>query len=83
MVETEKPQMMSQYGAYALHAKLARLHARMRVHARTHAHTNKENCFSAAKMICKNASMLRHTYAALVLPEQTNSSFFSYYRPRL
>ena len=35
MVETEEPQMALQYGAYALHAGLARLHARMRMHAPT------------------------------------------------
>ena len=34
MVETERSQMLSQYGAYALHA-----HAR--AHARAHAHTHK------------------------------------------
>jgi hypothetical protein len=48
-VGTEGPQMMSQYGANALHAGLARLHARMRMHtpmqpgthmhARTRMHT--------------------------------------------
>jgi hypothetical protein len=44
IVETEGPQVTSQYGAYALHAGLARLYARMRMHtptrpgnARTHA----------------------------------------------
>jgi hypothetical protein len=51
VVETEGPQMTSQYGAYALRAGLERSHARMRmhtparlgthIHARTrkHAHT--------------------------------------------
>jgi hypothetical protein len=34
MVETERPQMTSQ-GAYALHAALARLHARMRMRTQT------------------------------------------------
>jgi hypothetical protein len=48
VVETEGPQMTSQYGAYALHAGIARLHACMRMytptrpgtytHSRTHAH---------------------------------------------
>jgi hypothetical protein len=32
VVETEEPQMTSQYGAYALHAGVARLHALMRMH---------------------------------------------------
>jgi hypothetical protein len=53
VVVTEEPQMTSQYGAYALHAGLARLYARRRMHtpsrpgtnmhARTckHAHTEK------------------------------------------
>jgi hypothetical protein len=36
MVEPEGPAMTSQYGAYALHAGQARLHARTRMH--THAH---------------------------------------------
>ena len=52
-VDTEGPQMTSQYGAYALHAALARLHALMRMHtpmcprihmharARMHTQTNK------------------------------------------
>ena len=35
IVETEGPQMTSQYGAYALLAELARLYARMRVHTPT------------------------------------------------
>ena len=51
MVETEAPQMTSQHGAYALHAGVARLHARTRSHtptrpatrmrARMHTQTNK------------------------------------------
>ena len=52
MVEPEEPQMTSQYGAYALRARLARLHERIRMHtptrpgthARTHTQTNKK-CF--------------------------------------
>ena len=45
MVDTEGPQMTSEYGAYALYAGLARLHALMRMHTPTrpgthmHAHT--------------------------------------------
>ena len=35
IVETEGPEMTSQYGAYALRAELARLYARMRMHAPT------------------------------------------------
>jgi hypothetical protein len=51
VVETEGPQMTSQYGAYALRAGLARVHTRMRMHmptrpganlhARTQARTRK------------------------------------------
>jgi hypothetical protein len=51
VVVTEKSQMTSQYGAYALRAGLARLYARMRLHtptrlcthmhARKHAHRDK------------------------------------------
>jgi hypothetical protein len=36
VVETEGPQTTSQYGAYALRAGLARLHARIRTHTPTH-----------------------------------------------
>jgi hypothetical protein len=35
MAETEGPQMTSQYGAYVLHAGLARLHAPIRMHTLT------------------------------------------------
>jgi hypothetical protein len=35
VVETEGPQMTSQYGAYALRAGLARLYACMRMHTPT------------------------------------------------
>ena len=41
VVETEGPQMTSQYGAYALHAGLARLHARMRMRMHMHMHMPK------------------------------------------
>jgi hypothetical protein len=52
LLETEGPQITSQYGAYALHAGVSRLHALTRVHSparpgthmhackRTHAHTD-------------------------------------------
>jgi hypothetical protein len=39
-VETEGPQMTSQYGEYALRAGLARLYARMRKHTPTHSGTH-------------------------------------------
>ena len=54
MVQTEGPQMTSQYDAYALHAGLARVYARMRMHTftrkgnhmhartRKHAHTDQQ-----------------------------------------
>jgi hypothetical protein len=64
VVETDGAQMTSQYGAYALHTELARLHARMRMHtstrsgthmeARTYTHTHTHKaisntyCFSTA-----------------------------------
>ena len=64
-METEGPQMTSQYGAYTLRAGLARLYARMRMltstrsgthmHARTHAHTDRpiciNYCFSTATIV--------------------------------
>ena len=67
--------MTSQYGVYALHAALARLHARMRMHttkrsgthmhARTHAQACtlcNTYCFSTAIIIRERASVLRYTY---------------------
>ena len=60
VVDSEGPQMTSQYGAYAFRAGLAR------PHARTHAHTRRPisntYCFSTATMIRESASMLRYTY---------------------
>jgi hypothetical protein len=50
MVDTEGPQMTSQYGAYALGAGLATLYARMRLHTPTrsgthmHARTHTQGC---------------------------------------
>ena len=77
MVETEGSQMTSQYGAYALHAGLVRLHALMRMHTLTcpgthmhaHPHTNKyvTYCFSTATMISEPASLLRYAYIACVV----------------
>jgi hypothetical protein len=76
---TEGPQMTSQYGAYMLHAKKARLQARTHVHmpkcpgthmhACTHAHRPISNnyCFSMAMMICKRASMLCYMYSACLV----------------
>ena len=68
IVENEGPQMMSQYGAYALRAGLARLYACMCMHMCTclgtymqsfthkHAHTDQYvilNCFSTAAVISR------------------------------
>jgi hypothetical protein len=74
--------MTSQYGAYALHAGLARLHAHAHTvgypHARTHecARTYKRisntYCFSKATIIRECASVLRYTYIACLF---TNSLF--------
>ena len=73
-VETEGPQMTSQYSAYALRVGLARLYARMRMHTptrsgtRTHSHAcahrpiSNAYCFSAATMIRKRASLLPYMY---------------------
>jgi hypothetical protein len=56
--------MTSQYGAYALHAGLARLHALVRIHAPL----CNNYCFSTAIINRELASMLRYTYiAALVI----------------
>jgi hypothetical protein len=69
IAETEGPQMTSQYGAYALHAGLARLHARMRMHnttclgnphARTHALTHSHTDeYVILPFHCKNDSPAR------------------------
>jgi hypothetical protein len=75
--------MTSQYGAYALHAGLVRLHALKRIdtpmrpgthmHARTHIHTQRPvsnkpaYCFSTATMIRERASTLRVRYQVIRL----------------
>ena len=65
--------MTSQYGAYALRAELARLHARMRMHTPTrwgthmHAHTDQYvilTAFPQQQWFRKRASLLRYTYIA-------------------
>ena len=82
IVETEGPQMTSQYGIYALRAGLARLHARthmrtrpvthMHMHARTrkHAHTVQYVIFIACpqqQCLRERASVSRYTYSACVV----------------
>jgi hypothetical protein len=58
IVETERPQMTSQYGAYTLRAGLARLYAHMSMHSPTisgthmHARTNAQACTHGP--ICNN-----------------------------
>jgi hypothetical protein len=75
MVETEGRQITSQYGAYALQAVWARLHARTRMHTpthpgthtRTHAQTNKYViliAFPQQQWFREHASVLRSTYIA-------------------
>jgi hypothetical protein len=56
VVETKGPQMMSQYGAYALRAGLARLYARMHMHTPTHSRKHaglicNTYCSSTATMV--------------------------------
>jgi hypothetical protein len=46
VVETEGPQMTSQYGAYALRAGLARLYVRMHMHTPTRSGTHTHACTS-------------------------------------
>ena len=83
IVETDGPQMTSQYGAYALRAGLARLHALMRMHTHTrpgthmHARSHAQACahrpicntycFRTATMISERASVLRYTYIACLV----------------
>ena len=78
VVETEAPQMTS-HGPYALHAKVARLHALTCVHtatrpgnhmhARMHTQTNKQYLLlSTATMIHERTSMLRYNpYIAYIV----------------
>ena len=69
-VEREGPQMTSQYGAYALRAGFARLHALIRMHsrgylhARTRAHTDQQ-----VKLIAFRERVLvsRYTYIACLI----------------
>jgi hypothetical protein len=74
-VETEGPQIKSQYGAHALRAELARLYARMRMHmrpsthmrarTRKHAHTDQYViliAFLQQQLFRERASLLRYKY---------------------
>ena len=76
MVESEGPQMTSQYGAYALRAGLARLYARMRMHTPTlpdtyvHARTHQYViiiAFPQQQLFRERTSMLRYTYIACIV----------------
>ena len=49
VVETEGPQMTSQYGAYALRAGLARLHAHMRMYMHTRPRIHMHACTQTNK----------------------------------
>jgi hypothetical protein len=72
LMELEGPQITLQYGAYALHAGLARLYARTRMHTptrsdiRTHARASTQIyfvfCFFTEKMIPERDQVLRYTY---------------------
>ena len=59
MVENERPQMTSQYGAYAFDAGLARLHVHARAHApgyphaRTHRRISNTYSFSTATVVTR------------------------------
>ena len=81
-METEKPQMTSQYGAYALCVGLAKLYARMRkhmptrpdthMHSRTctHAHTDQYViliAFPQQQWFRERASLLRYTYIVCIV----------------
>jgi hypothetical protein len=85
VAETEG-EVTSQHSAYALHAGLARLHARTRVYtptrpgthirARTHTQTLSNNyCFSTPTMIPERPSMLRYTYTASRIPSTYKDYF--------
>ena len=72
LVETEGPQMTSQYGAFALHAGKARRRARTRMHMPTQSRTRRPiyntYWFCTATMIRERASvLLRCTYIACLV----------------
>ena len=81
IVETEGPQMTSQYGAYALRARLGRPYARMRMHtptrpryphARTHKHGHTDQyviliAFPQQQWFHERASVLCYTYIAFLV----------------
>jgi hypothetical protein len=75
-VETEGPQMASQYGAYALNAGLAKVHARMRtptrqythMHASTHRSISNTYYFSIATMVTRTRLNITYTYVACLVP---------------
>jgi hypothetical protein len=88
-VETEGPQMTSQYGEYALRAGLARLHACRRthtptrpgthMHARTHKHAYTDRneiliAFPQQQWFRERASLLRYTYIACLFVFQTKKT---------
>ena len=78
--------MTSQYGAYALRAGKARLHARTRMHTptrrdtRTHAYAHRTISntyyFSTEAMIRESASMLRYTHITCLVLGYKISTFF-------
>ena len=70
MMETEGPQMTSQYGAYALRAGLVRLYARTHARTRNHAHTDQYVIlivFPQQQWFREGASMLRYSYIACLV----------------
>ena len=54
VVETEGQQMTSQYGAYALYAGYARLHARTRMHTHPETRTHTQICNIYCLFHCSN-----------------------------
>ena len=67
MVEQKGPQMTSQYGAFSLHAGLARLYARARMHTDTLTHADRYViliAFPQQQWLQEHALMLRYTHIA-------------------
>ena len=73
VVQTEGPQMTSQYGAYALRAGVASLYARTRKHAHTVQYVILTD-FLQQQWFSERASVLRHTYIACIVV--SGGSFF-------
>jgi hypothetical protein len=82
IVETKRPQMTSQYGAYAFRAGLARLYARTRRHTPTHPGNQAQACTHTQKYVILIAVPQQqwfreppHCYVVRTLPVLFSNNF--------